>query len=64
MIATKTDLKTFRKEAAIWIKENYPASLYGAPKSYEDIYWGGRNQENVDGDLLLWFNRCYEKGWA
>ena len=64
MIATKTDLKTFRKEAAAWIKINYPASLAEPPKSYEEVYWGGRNQENVAENLLLWFNRCYKKGWV
>lgn len=64
MIATKTDLKTFRKEVSTWLKENYPASLYEPPKSYEDVYWGGRNQEIVSNDLLLWFKRCYDKGWV
>jgi len=64
MIETKKDLKTFRNEVATWLKENYPASLCEPPKSYEDVYWGGRNQENVPDDLLQWFKRCYDKGWV
>lgn len=58
------DLNAFRTEVASWLKENYPPSLSGPPKNYDDIFWGGRNQERVSEDLALWFSRCYEKGWV
>ena len=64
MIATKTDVKTFRGEVTTWLEENYPASLRQPISSYKDFFWGGRNQEDVTDDLKLWFNRCYEKGWV
>lgn len=58
------DINVFRTEVAGWLKENYPESLSEPPKNYDDIFWGGQNQEGVSEDLLLWFNRCYEKGWV
>lgn len=64
MIETKIDLKTFRGEVKSWLVENYPESLRKPVKSYNDLYWGGRNQDDVDKDLLQWFSTCYEKGWV
>ena len=63
MESTTIDLKTFRKEAAIWIKENCPTSIRRPVEKNDDYYMGGRNQDYATADQVLWYKRCYEKGW-
>lgn len=63
IIATAKDLETFRKKAAIWIKENCPVSIRTPIEQNDDYHMGGRNQEYATKDQKLWHKRCYEKGW-
>lgn len=61
--ATTTE-QSFQEEVAKWLDENCPASMRQPASNEKDFFWGGRNQEGVTEDQLLWFNRCYEKGWV
>ena len=54
----------FRREAAHWITENAPKSLYGTRTGGFDGYWGGKKQTSVEPDVKAWLDACLEKGWT
>ncbi len=58
------DIDKFREEAAIWITENAPRSLYGTRTGRFDGYWGGQKQKEIEPDVKAWLDSCLEKGWT
>jgi len=52
------DLEAFRGEARVWIEENLPASLRGAPVPT------GEEEQSPTPDQELWRKRMGEKGWG
>ncbi|MCB9521463.1 MAG: acyl-CoA dehydrogenase family protein [Myxococcales bacterium] len=57
-------LEDFRAEAALWIVENAPRSLYGTRSGRFDGYWGGKKQPPVSEDVARWLAACVERGWT
>ena len=54
----------FRREAAQWITENAPQSLYGTRTGRFDGYWGGKKETEIAPDVKAWLDACLEKGWT
>jgi acyl-CoA dehydrogenase len=54
----------FRREAAQWITQNAPRSLYGTRTGRFDGYWGGKKERTIEPDAERWLHACIEKGWT
>ncbi len=61
---TRTELDQFRSETREWLLANCPDSMRQPVKSYNDIYWGGKNATFASEDQKLWFERMLSKGWT
>ncbi len=57
------DIETFRRETAVWLEKNCPASMR-TPGGEEEAVWGGRNATYANPDSRLWLDRMAEKGWT
>lgn len=59
-----SELDQFRAETRQWLEQNCPQSMRTPPKSFEDLYPGGRNPEVRHPDKPLWCERMAERGWT
>ncbi len=59
-----SDLDQFRQETRAWLEENCPPSMRKPARSFDDIYWGGRNPDTSNPEQKLWCDRMAEKGWT
>lgn len=60
----QTDLQTFREETRAWLEENCPESQRQPTKSWDELFWGGRNPKFHSEDQKIWFERMRDKGWT
>ena len=57
------DLETFRNETREWLLANVPKSMFGPPKSVEDLCWGGRKAK-YPADVKRHLDVMAERGWT
>ena len=63
-IMSATETTTFRSEVREWLEANCPQSMCQPVKSFDDLYWGGRNAQFSSEDQKIWFERMKELGWT
>lgn len=59
-----TQTAIFKTEVRKWLEDNCPQSMRQPVKSFEDLYWGGRNAKFSSEDQKIWFERMKERGWT
>lgn len=59
-----SELRDFRAACRTWLTDNVPDSLKGSRKGKFTGYWGGRKAAHIEPDVLLWFERCRQRGWT
>ena len=59
----RMDLETFRNDTREWLRANAPKSMFGLPKSMDDICWGGRKTV-YPPDVKRWLDVMAERGWT
>ena len=57
------DLDNFRKDVAVWLEDNCPASMR-TPMKETDTIWGGRKFVYPSDDAKCWKERMAAKGWT
>ena len=57
-----SELESFRTEVRDWLEANCPKSMRQPPKSYTDLYWGGKNASFSSDDQKAWFEAGLAKG--
>ncbi|MBI4516378.1 MAG: acyl-CoA dehydrogenase family protein [Deltaproteobacteria bacterium] len=57
------DHEQFRAETSHWLRANAPESMFGAPKSVDEICWGGR-KASYPPDVKRWLEVMAERGWT
>ena len=57
------DLESFREETRAWLVANAPKSMFTAPKSADDVCWGGKKSHYPE-DVMRWLAIMAERGWT
>ena len=64
MAAGTSDLDTFRRETADWLKANAPGGVVGLSGTELEGNWGGRRPTFINDGMKQWLEIMGEKGWT
>ena len=62
-MSDQSELSAFRKEIAVWLRDNCPESQR-QPIVREQQIWGGRRRQFPSEDAKAWFEACRDRGFT